>query len=62
MSVEILPIVVEDLAARVNKGFKTYGRRLESEDGRDTLWDAYEEVLDLALYLRKAIAERDSTG
>ena len=58
--IEIAPLVVADIAARVVKGQQTYGRALTTHDGRDGLWDAYEEALDLALYLRKEIAERDA--
>ena len=56
--VEIAPLVVEDLAARVQRGWKTYGRPLTTHDNRDGLWDAYEEALDLVLYLRKELEER----
>ena len=57
--IEIMPLVLADIAARVAKGTKEYGERLTSHNGRDALWDAYEEALDLAMYLRQAIAERD---
>ena len=55
----IFPLVHADLRARDEKGRKTYGQELLSHDGRDTLLDAYEECLDLAVYLRKAMYERD---
>lgn len=58
--VEILPLVQTDLDARIAKGAEQYGERLTSHNGRDALWDAYEEALDLCMYLRQAIAERDS--
>jgi hypothetical protein len=48
-----------DIEARVAKGTKEYGEPLTSHNGRDALWDAYEEALDLAMYLRQAIEERD---
>ena len=51
--------VVDDMKARDQFGFRKYGRHLELNDGRDTLRDAYEEALDLAVYLKKAIMERD---
>lgn len=57
---EILPLVTADLAARIAKGAKQYGEPLTSHNGRDALQDAYEEALDLACYLRQAIAERDA--
>ncbi len=56
--VEIAPLVVADLNARIEKGTQQYGEPLTSHNGRDALWDAYEEPLDLCLYLRQAIAER----
>jgi hypothetical protein len=37
---------------------RQYGERLAAHNGRDALQDAYEEALDLALYLRQALAER----
>jgi hypothetical protein len=57
---EIFPLVQADMEARIAKGAKQYGERLASRNGRDALWDAYEEAMDLCMYLRQAIAERDS--
>ena len=57
--VRILPLVNEDLHKRVAKGSKEYGEPLTTHNGRDALWDAYEEALDLCLYLRQAIEERN---
>jgi len=58
--VEILPLVEADMRARIAKGAKEYGEPLTSRNGRDALWDAYEEALDLCMYLRQAIAEREA--
>ncbi|MHC4647249.1 MAG: hypothetical protein ACYTBJ_17295 [Planctomycetota bacterium] len=55
----ILPLVMIDLAARSEMGRRKYGTALEANNGRDALMDAYQEALDLAMYLRQAIAERD---
>jgi hypothetical protein len=44
---------------RDQAGKNKYGTRLQPENGRDSLRDAYEEALDLAAYLRTAIYERD---
>lgn len=52
-------LVVRDMHGRDELGHRKYGRPLEAHDGRDTLRDAYEEALDLAVYLRKAMLERD---
>ena len=58
---EITPLVVADLEARAAQGERTYGTRLRAGNGRDALVDAYQEALDLAVYLRQAIAERDAS-
>ena len=57
---EIMPLVIEDLKKRTEKGIKEYGEPLKANNGRDALWDAYEEALDMVQYLRQAIEERDN--
>ena len=52
-------LVMSDMRARDALGLRRYGVRLQPGNGRDTLRDAYEEALDLAVYLRAAIYERD---
>jgi hypothetical protein len=51
---------MQDIAERREHGIRTYGTPLQAHNGRDALRDAYEEALDLAMYLRQAIAERDA--
>lgn len=53
-------LVIQDIQDRDRVGIATYGTRLQPFNGRDSLVDAYEEALDLAVYLRQAIFERDS--
>jgi hypothetical protein len=55
----IQDLVTEDITARKALGLARYGTTLQPHNGRDTLRDAYEEALDLAMYLRQAIYERD---
>jgi hypothetical protein len=55
----IFPLVIADLRDREQKGIETYGESLRANNGRDSLRDAYEEALDLALYLKQTIIERD---
>jgi hypothetical protein len=55
---DILPLVIADLQARDAAGTKKYGTTLQTNNGRDALVDAYQEALDLAMYLRQAIEER----
>lgn len=57
--VAVLPLVLRDMAMRIEMGMEKYGQALQTNDGRDPIVDAYQEVLDLAMYLRKAIWERD---
>lgn len=56
---DVLPLVLADLQARSDAGLQKYGTRLQTENGRDALTDAYQEALDLCMYLRQALAERD---
>lgn len=55
-------LVIEDLRKRLEVGIKRYGQPLQPFNGRNALRDAYEEVLDLTVYLRQALweAERGS--
>lgn len=53
-------MVIADLETRTKVGIQRYGTALQPHNGRDALRDAYEEALDLACYLRQAIAERDA--
>lgn len=57
--VEVFALVHDDLEARNRVGRREYGGSLLTNNGRDALWDAYEEALDLVVYLRQAIWERD---
>lgn len=57
---DIAALVLADIEARVAKGEQTYGERLKAHNGRNALWDAYQEALDLALYLRQHIEESPS--
>lgn len=52
-------LVAQDLQSRSNFGLNKYGTNLRAFNGRDPLKDAYEEVLDLAVYLRQVMYERD---
>lgn len=52
-------LVIADMAGRDVVGSAKYGTRLRPGNGRDNLIDAYQEALDLVVYLRAAIYERD---
>lgn len=51
-------LVIEDMKARDQMGRKKYGTPLQAGNGRDSLVDAYQEALDLVVYLRNEIEER----
>jgi hypothetical protein len=51
--------VVADLEALCERRRQKYGTHLQPHNGRDALQDAYEEALDLALYLKQALLERE---
>lgn len=55
----IWELVMADMRERDRIGAERYGDRLRVTTAVDPLRYAYEEALDLACYLRKAIAERD---
>lgn len=52
-------LVMLDMEARDAEGRRKYGTPLQPHNGRDALVDAYQEALDLCVYLRQAIFERD---
>ena len=58
--VEVWPLVLADIDARQAFGLAKYGVPLRTNDGRKSLIDAYQEALDLVVYLRKEIEERRS--
>lgn len=60
MKPAIWPLVMVDMCERDHVGRARYGTPLQPNNGRDALRDAYAEALDLAVYLRQAIYERDS--
>lgn len=57
--VHIHDLVSEDHQGRKAIGIERYGTPLGADNGRDALRDAYEESLDLSVYLRQAIEERN---
>jgi hypothetical protein len=56
----IWDFVIEDMKRRDNLGIKRYGTTLQAFNGRDTLIDLYEELLDACVYCRQLIYERES--
>ena len=59
MKPAIWDLVIQDMHGRDVVGMEKYNTRLYPGNGRDALLDAYEEALDLTVYLRQAIYERN---
>lgn len=57
---DVTELVLADLRARREMGTAKYGTPLMTFNGRDALMDSYQEALDLVMYLRQALAERDA--
>ena len=55
----VLDLVKKDLEDRAIVGNEKYGTYLMTHNGRDALMDAYQEALDLVMYLRQLIAENE---
>ena len=53
----IVDLVIRDMKSRKKQGIKTYGVALQAFNGRNALQDAYEEALDLAIYLKQVLEE-----
>lgn len=54
---QITRVLVNDFVARDKYGYDKYGQNLECHDGRPTVWDLYQELLDGCQYNRKGIEE-----
>jgi hypothetical protein len=55
----VTSLVREDLELRAQKGEATYGQRLRPHIGRNALVDAYQEALDLSVYLKQRMLEEE---
>lgn len=53
-------LVIKDLQDRKEHGLRKYKTMLQPNNGRDSILDAYEEVLDLVVYLRNYLEEQRS--
>lgn len=53
-------LVLADMRERDRIGRERYGTPLQANNGRNALVDAYQEALDLAVYLRQDLAEDPS--
>lgn len=58
---EVLPMteVIKDMQNRFEFGMQKYGKPCKPFDGEDYLQHAYEEAMDLCVYLKTKMMERD---
>lgn len=52
--------VVSDILERAEEGKKKYGTYLMTDNGREAMWDAYQEALDLVMYLKQHLMENEA--
>ena len=55
----VLPLVLTDLKDRAAAGRERYGYDYRVNTRKDPLYEAYEEALDLVMYLRAEIERRN---
>ncbi len=55
----VVDVVLADIRERAEVGKVKYGTYLETNNGRSALWDAYQEAIDLVMYLRQALLEQE---
>lgn len=55
-------MVIRDMEDRRQGGIVKYGQPVREDNGRDHLVDAYQEILDAAVYLRAEIERRRKHG
>lgn len=55
--VPIQALVIADMASRWGDSYAAHPDHMLAGKGRSSLQDAYEEALDLCMYLKKAILE-----
>lgn len=58
--IHIHDAVIDDLRARKAVGVERYGVPLHPFNGRNALLDAFQEVLDLSVYLKQHLIEREA--
>lgn len=55
----VLHEVLKDFTDRAEAGKLKYGTYLETHNGRDALMDMYQEMIDMVMYAKQALMERD---
>lgn len=58
-NIPVWDLVKKDIDDRNEAGIKKYGTALKAFNGRNSIIDSYQEALDLVVYFRQSIEERD---
>lgn len=58
-SIPIQELVIVDIRERMEVGKARYGTYLQADNGRDALLDAYQEAMDLTMYLKQELVRQD---
>ncbi len=56
----IQDLVIDDIRSRKEVGIERYGTVLQPFNGRNSLLDAYQEALDLCVYLKQLLYEQEN--
>lgn len=59
-SAVVLPHVLKDITERADFGLGKHGTYLQAHNGRDAMWDAYQELIDLVMYFRTELLNRET--
>ena len=60
--INVAPVVIADIEARVKAGKEKYGTLLQTHNGRSALWDLYQELIDACMYVRQRLLEEEQSG
>jgi len=52
-------VVIQDFLERMEVGKQRYGTYLQTYNGRNALWDLYQELMDACMYVRQRILEEE---
>ena len=60
--IDVAPVVIADIEARMKAGKEKYGTLLQTHNGRSALWDLYQELIDACMYVRQRLLEEEMAG
>ncbi len=60
--IDVAPVVIADIEARIAAGKEKYGTLLQTHNGRSALRDLYQELIDACMYIRQRLLEEEQAG